>query len=158
MDGDQPASLVYRRARFVTALPVDFLYTPSHAWLARAEDHRWRVGLTKFATRMLGEMVDHGFQVEAGAAVQAGQILGWVEGFKAITDLYCVVDGVFLGTNLALQEDVGLITRDPYGAGWLYEARGQPDTRSLDVRAYRDLLDKTIDRLRQKQEEREKSE
>jgi glycine cleavage system H protein len=113
------------------------------------------VGLTKFATRMLGEMVDHGFEVEAGAAVQCGQIIGWVEGFKAISDLFCVVEGEFLGSNSALKERISLISKDPYQKGWLYEVKGQPDVKCLDVHAYRDLLDKTIDRIlaRQKGDE-----
>ena len=60
----QPAmqTLHYKRSHFATQLPMAYLYSPSHAWLARMEDGRWRVGLTKFATRMLGEMVDHGLR------------------------------------------------------------------------------------------------
>jgi glycine cleavage system H protein len=96
---------------------------------------------------MLGEMVDHGFEVEAGTAVQCGQIIGWVEGFKAISDLFCVVEGEFLGSNAALKERISLISKDPYQKGWLYEVKGQPDAKCLDVHAYRDLLDKTIDRI-----------
>jgi len=140
-------TLHYKRSHFATQLPVDYLYTPSHAWIAQRADNLWRVGLTKFATRMLGEMVDHGFEVESGAAVDCGRIIGWVEGFKAISDLYCVATGRWAGSNPALKEAIQLITKDPYGTGWLYEVQGRPDTRSLDVHAYRDLLDKTIDRI-----------
>lgn len=152
-------TLHYKRSHFATQLPVEYLYTPSHAWVARAtgatgsSGQRWRVGLTKFATRMLGDMVDHGFEVDPGASVACGQIIGWVEGFKAISDLYCVADGRFAGSNPALKETIALISKDPYGAGWLYEVAGQPDARALDVHAYRDLLDKTIDRILAKQDE-----
>ena len=142
-----PKTLHYKRSHFVTQLPVDHLYSPSHAWAASAGGNHWRVGLTKFATRMLGEMVDHGFEVEPGAAVQCGQIIGWVEGFKAISDLFCVVEGGFLGSNAALKERISLISKDPYQKGWRYEVNGRPDTKCLDVHAYRDLLDKTIDRI-----------
>jgi glycine cleavage system H protein len=96
---------------------------------------------------MLGEMVDHGFEVEAGAPVQAGQIIGWVEGFKAISDLYCIATGCFAGGNPTLKEKISLIGTDPYRAGWLYEVTGQPDGKCVEVHAYRDILDKTIDRL-----------
>lgn len=142
-----PKTLHYKRSHFVTQLPLDYLYSPSHAWAAAEDGGRWRVGLTKFATRMLGEMVDHGFEVEAGAAVQCGQIIGWVEGFKAISDLFCVVEGEFLGSNVVLKERISLISKDPYQKGWLYEVKGRPDAKCLDVHAYRDLLDKTIDRI-----------
>ena len=87
MEASRPKTLHYKRSRFVTQLPLDYLYGPSHSWIARQGDGTWRVGLTKFATRMLGEMVDHGFELEVGAPVAPGQIIGWVEGFKAISDV-----------------------------------------------------------------------
>jgi glycine cleavage system H protein len=147
MSDQPPGTLTYQRARFVTTLPVGYLYTPSHAWLFEYETGCWRVGLTKFATRMLGEMVDHGFSAAPGATVAEGEIVGWVEGFKAISDLYCTVPGQFLGGNPALLETISLVSRDPYGAGWLYAVHGQPAGRCLDVHCYCELLDKTIDRL-----------
>jgi glycine cleavage system H protein len=153
---DQPKTLFYKRAQFVTHLPVDYLYSPSHAWVAREpEGEHWRVGLTKFATRMLGEMVDHGFEVEEGAAVEPGQIIGWVEGFKAISDLYCIGSGSFAGRNTGLSEKVALISKDPYGAGWLYRIKGQADPACLDVHGYRAVLDRTIDKILEKQQQQE---
>jgi len=147
MDSAQPKTLHYKRSHFATQLPVDYLYTPSHAWVAPHGEDRWRVGLTKFATRMLGEMVDHAIELEAGASVQCGQIIGWVEGFKAISDLFCVAEGEFLGSNPALKENIKLISKEPFTGGWLYEVKGKPDAKCLDVHTYRDLLDKTIDRI-----------
>jgi len=145
----------YKRSRFVTQLPVDYLYSPSHAWVARQTDGSWLVGLTKFAVRMLGEMVDHGFEVEPNGIVGIGQIVGWIEGFKAISDLFCVVEGQFVARNPALKEKITLVNKDCYGQGWLYSVRGQPDARCMDVHAYAKLLDKTIDKIleRQKAEE-----
>ena len=147
MDQTPPKTLHYKRSHFATQLPVDYLYAPSHAWIAPHGDGGWRVGLTKFATRMLGEMVDHGFETEPGAAVACGQILGWVEGFKAISDLFCVAEGKFLGSNPALKERIALLSKSPYDAGWLYEIDGTPDAKCVDVHAYRALLDKSIDRI-----------
>jgi glycine cleavage system H protein len=146
-DNASSPTLAYKRSHFVTRLPLDFLYGPSHAWLAPRKPGHWRVGLTKFASRMLGEMVDHGFELETGAAVELGQIVGWVEGFKAISDLFCVARGTFTGGNPRLKDRISLITQDPYGAGWLYEVKGEPDPQCFGVETYRDLLDKTIDRL-----------
>jgi len=155
MESEKPKTLHYKRSRFATQLPVDYLYSPSHCWIARQEGDLWRVGFTKFAVRMLGEMVDHGFEAEAGAAVQPGAIIGWIEGFKAISDLFCIAQGRFAGGNPALKEQVTVVNKDPYGAGWLYMVRGKPDRRCVDVRGYRQILDKTIDKIleRQKAEE-----
>ncbi|SRR5258706_14491969 len=151
MDTDRPKAVHYKRSHFATQLPGDYLYTPSHAWVAADGERFWKVGLTKFATRMLGEMVDHGFEVTENAKVEPGEIVGWVEGFKAISDLFCVASGLFRGGNPALRENVKLISKDPYGAGWLYRVEGKPDPNCVDVEAYRKILDKTIDRMLEKQ-------
>lgn len=110
----------------------------------------WRVGFTKFATRMLGDLVDHQFEKVCGANVDSGEIVGSVEGFKAISDLYSPVSGKFIEGNPALQLDPDVIGSDPYGAGWLFRIEGAPDARCGDVESYRQLLDATIDRMLEK--------
>lgn len=146
-------TLFFKRSRFVTHLPVNYLYTPSHAWLAEQDDGSWRVGLTRFATRMLGEMVDLGFEVSPESAVSHGQILGWVEGFKAISDVYCVVNGSFLGANRDLRKKLNAVDNDCYQSGWLYCAKGAPDARAMDVHAYAELLTRSIDKILEQQKD-----
>lgn len=146
-------TLPYKRSHFSTQLPVDYRYSPSHAWAVERRQGLWRVGFTRFATRMLGEMVDHGFETRPGETVPLGHIVGWVEGFKAISDLFSIVAGEFVAGNAQLKDQITLITRDPYGAGWLYEIQGKPDSRCMEVRAYAALLDQTIDRLLEKQQQ-----
>jgi len=34
------------------------------------------------------------FETQPGARVEPGQIIGWVEGFKAISDLFCVAENL----------------------------------------------------------------
>ncbi len=140
----------YRRSRFSTRLAADRLYTASHFWLQKDEPDVWRVGLTKFAARMLGDVVDIGFEVAAGASVALGDTLGWFEGFKARSDLYSVATGLFAGGNPDLDADIDVIDRDRYGRGWLYRVRGTPDPDACDARGYARLLDQTIDRMRGK--------
>ena len=145
--------VAYKRARFTSRLPADRLYTAGHYWMWEVEKGGgvWRVGFTKFATRMLGELVEYGFDVQAGAAVTVGQEIGRIEGFKAIADVYAVVDGEFMGANPALDADPTLTDTDPYGAGWLYAVRGTPDRGAVDVEGYVKLLDLAIDQLQGKQ-------
>ncbi|MSU40367.1 MAG: glycine cleavage system protein H [Pedosphaera sp.] len=153
MDTGKPATQLYRRSHFVTHLPVNYLFSPSHFWIAPVPDKPglWRVGLTKFASRMLGEMVDLGLDPAPDAPVEPGQTLGWVEGFKAISDVYCIARGSFAGVNPALREKISLINKDCHGAGWLYAVRGEPGPQCLDMPAYRALLDKTIDKILEQQ-------
>lgn len=142
-----PTTLHYRRALFIADLPVDHLYSPAHAWLTPNGEGAWRIGLTKFATHLLGDMVDHDFEAKPGDAVAPGQIIGWIEGFKAISDLFCVATGEFVRRNPELADQITLINRDPHGEGWLYEVKGTPDSKCMDVHAYIAFLDRTIDRL-----------
>lgn len=145
-------TVFYKRSTFVTHLPSGYLFSPSHYWLAEEESGQWRVGFTKFATRMLGDLVDHQFEKKAGERVESGEIIGSVEGFKAISDLYSPVEGSFVEGNPDLAQDPDLIGREPYGAGWLFRIRGTPDPRCGSVDNYRHLLDATIDRMLEKQE------
>jgi glycine cleavage system H protein len=144
-------TVFYKRSNFVTHLPSEFLYSHSHFWLQPLGDDLWRVGYTKFATRMLGEIVDHQFEVAPGAPVASGQIIGSIEGFKAISDLYCVADGLFRGGNPGLASRIELVTKEPYGAGWLYMVHGKPDSKCGTLEEYTRRLDTTIDLILSKQ-------
>ena len=141
----------YKRSNFVTHLPVDCLYSPSHFWLRKLNDTRWRVGFTKFATRMLGEIVDVQFQKSVGQSLGSGEIIGSIEGFKAISDIYCVANGLLAALNPAIRENASIIAEQPYTGGWLYEVEGRPDDKCGDLESYRALLDATIDRMLAKQ-------
>jgi len=137
----------YKRSRFSTRLPAGRLYTRSHYWLRRDGEHTWKIGLTKFATRMLGDLVEYEFSVPAGDALEVGQPIGWIEGFKAVSDLYAVAAGRFTGPNEALSRDITLLESDPYGEGWLYAVDGEPEPESAGVQEYITILDATIDRM-----------
>ena len=137
----------YKRSRFDTRLLSDRLYTAGHCWLGKREDGVWRIGFTKFATRMLGEIVEIGFEAKSGEAVETGQIVGWVEGFKAVTDIFSPLSGSFEGCNQKLDEDITVLTNNPYLAGWLFDVRGTPGNDCLDVKGYVNILDATIDKM-----------
>lgn len=139
----------FKHARFSARFPDSFRYSRSHYWMAPVEGDTglWRVGFTKFATRMLGELVDCEWKKQAGEPVAPGDNIGWVEGFKAASDVYCVMDGHFAGGNPALEEDACIIRTDPYEIGWLYAVRGEPEPGSLDVHGYVELLSTTIQKM-----------
>ena len=139
----------FRHARFTARFPADFLYSPSHYWMmpVPGDPGFWRVGFTKFATRMLGELVDFTFNPPEGGSVQPGEMIGWVEGFKAASDVFCVMAGQFAGSNPALKADACIVRSDPYLEGWLYSVRGEPEPGHLDAQGYLELLNATITRM-----------
>lgn len=150
-ESSQPQVILYKRSRFQSRLPTGRLYTPAHFWLLETEPGAYRVGFTRFATRMLGDVVEHGFEVKPGAAVKVGQTIGWVEGFKAISDLYSVLDGEFAGGNPEIAADPTLTDSDPYNRGWLYAVRqARPEPNAMTVQKYMELLDLTIDKMQGK--------
>ncbi|HEY1107714.1 MAG TPA: glycine cleavage system protein H [Opitutaceae bacterium] len=147
MEPASPQTILFKRSHFATRLPADALFSPSHYWLRREADGVWRVGFSKFAVRMLGDLVDQAFEVPEGSPIQPGKIIGWIEGFKAISDIYCVVDGTFQGGNPGLKGKLELVNDAPYDAGWLYRATGEPDKNCMTASEYINLLNATIDRM-----------
>jgi glycine cleavage system H protein len=140
-------TIAYRRSRFSTRLPVNRRYSAAHYWLMEEADGIWRVGFTKFATRMLGDLVEYEFSVTSGDRIGLGQAIGSVEGFKAVTSIFSVADGEFLGSGDDLRDDITLAEHDPYGRGWLYRVRGSPDPGAVEVQGYISILDATIDKM-----------
>lgn len=141
----------YRRSRFSTKLPSDRLYTPGHFWLREVEAGLWRVGITRFAQRMLGDLVEYGFEVKENQPFELGDIIGWIEAFKATSDIYSPADGVFVRGNPVLETDPRRFDIDPYNEGWLFEVRGTPDPRAVDAVGYTRMLDLAIDRIQGKE-------
>lgn len=147
MPVDPQLTTYFRQARFSTRLPNAYRYAPSHYWVCEAEPALFRIGMTRFATRMLGDFVELHFDVEVGTPVRVGQPIGSVEGFKAVADVFSPVDGNFAGLNPQLLSDPELVDRDPYADGWMYLVRGTMTDSLLDATGYADLLKTTIDRM-----------
>ena len=137
----------YRRSKFSTRLLTDRVYTAGHSWLKNEEGDLWRIGLTKFAIRMLGEAVEMDMEISQGDCIETGQVIGWIEGFKAVTDIFAPMTGAFRGSNEQLINDMELLRRDPYGKGWIYSIEGKPDSSCVDVEGYMAVLDRTIDKM-----------
>lgn len=141
----------FKHARFSARLPAEFRYSLSHYWMSPdpEDDGVWRAGFTKFATRMLGELVEARYEVEIGGEVSPGQQIGYVEGFKAASDLFCVMQGAFVGGNPILEEDACIVKSSPYVDGWLYAVRGEPEETSVDVHGYIEHLGQLIEKMQE---------
>jgi glycine cleavage system H protein len=140
-------TVYYRRSRFTTHLPVDRRYSAAHYWLLEESAGIWRVGLTRFAIRMLGDIVEFEFSAAPGAAISVGEEIGSIEGLKAVTSVFSAGSGFFLGEGAPLRQDVTLAESDHYGAGWLYRLQGEPAPGTVDVHGYVAILDLTIDKM-----------
>ncbi|MGH9374334.1 MAG: glycine cleavage system protein H [Vicinamibacterales bacterium] len=147
MNAPRDQNLYYRRSRFTTHLPRDRQYSAAHYWLLEESAGVWRVGVTRFATRMLGDIVEFEFSVAPGTNISLGEEIGSIEGLKAITSVFAAGSGRFLGEGPPLRGDVTLAESDPYGEGWLYRLQGEPAPDTVDVQGYVAILDATIDKM-----------
>jgi glycine cleavage system H protein len=140
--------LKYQRCRFTAEILRDRMYTRDHYWMKEEAGGVWRVGLTPWAVRMLGDLVEYQWGARGGDRVEAGGSVGSLEGFKAVVEIRAVATGTFVEGNPVLAVNLDAVTLDCYGGGWLYVVEGVPEGGVCDAAAYRRVLDETIDMLR----------
>jgi glycine cleavage system H protein len=97
--------------------PTDRRYLQTHEW-HKPQGDIVTIGITQFAA---DELTDITFidLPKVGAKIQANQRFGEIESVKATSDLYSGVSGTVTQVNDALQNEPGLINRDPYESGWM---------------------------------------
>ncbi|MFM8931578.1 MAG: glycine cleavage system protein GcvH [Gemmataceae bacterium] len=109
--------------------PKDLKYAKSHEWV-RVEGDTCLVGLTRFAVDQLTD-ITYIELPKAGEKVTSGEGMGEVESVKAVSDIYAPLDGEIVAVNEGLAVDASLVSRDPYGEGWLVRIRPS-QTGALD--------------------------
>ena len=114
-------------------IPNDLVYTEEHEYMKPAgEDGVYFVGVTDYAQGELGDVVFVELP-EAGSSFGKMDVFGTIEAVKAVSDLYCPVDGEIVEANQALDDDPSLVNSDPYGAGWMIKIKvaNEDDVRAL---------------------------
>jgi glycine cleavage system H protein len=96
-------------------------YTDQHEWV-RIDGDIATVGITKFATGQLGDVV-YVELPEVGRTVEQGREIAVVESVKAASEVYAPVGGEVSETNPALHDDPSKINADPEGGGWFFKLR-----------------------------------
>jgi glycine cleavage system H protein len=107
--------------------PKDLKYAKSHEWV-RVDGDTCVVGLTRFAVDQLTD-ITYIELPKVGERVTGGEGMGEVESVKAVSDIYAPLDGEIAAVNDALSMDASLVSRDPYGEGWLVRIRPAKDGR-----------------------------
>jgi glycine cleavage system H protein len=117
----------------MTTRPNDRKYTKSHEWV-KLDGDTVLVGITDFAVNELcsgneGDLVYCDLP-EAGRVVSAGETFGEIESVKAVADLNAPIDGEVVESNVAIEEHLEVLSKDPWNAGWMLRLR--PKNKSLD--------------------------
>ena len=100
-------------------VPDDLLYTAEHEYVARTDDPSIvKIGITDYAQGELGDVVFVRLP-KPGDRLEAQQAFGEIEAVKAVSELYSPVAGEVVDINTTLDDDSGIVNRDPYGTGWM---------------------------------------
>lgn len=103
----------------MSEIPSDLLYSEEHEYLKPTDEEGvYTVGITDYAQGELGDVV----YVELpnrGSSFSKMDVFGTIEAVKAVSDLYCPLQGEIVGVNEALEDDPSLVNSDPYGEGWM---------------------------------------
>ena len=99
----------------------DTRYTDQHEWV-RIDGDVATVGITKFATGQLGDVV-YVELPDVGRTVGQGGEIAVVESVKAASEVYAPIGGEVSETNSALADDPSKINADPEGEGWFFRLR-----------------------------------
>ena len=120
----------------------DLRFAKTHEWIRPEADGLATVGISAYAVEALTDLVFMQLP-EVGRRVKAGESIGEIESVKAVSDFYAPVAGEIVAVNASLPDDLEILGRDPYGAGWIVKVR--PDDpaeigRLLEQSAYEQLV------------------
>jgi glycine cleavage system H protein len=132
----KPASRPVAVPNFVDGflVPVGLRYHPGHTWLVRERPHLARVGIDEFGAKLAGRIEKLDLP-KPGQWIRQGQT-AWNlfrKGEKAA--MTSPIEGEVVEVNQELLRDPSLLSRDPYGKGWLMTVN-VPDEEST----WRNLL------------------
>jgi glycine cleavage system H protein len=103
--------------RAVMKFPKDRLYSDYHLWVKRETTYAV-IGITEHAAKELGD-VDYLELPAPNDDLTKNVPFGIIETSKAVTDLVAPLSGSVVEINVHAVESPGILTRDPYEAGWL---------------------------------------
>jgi glycine cleavage system H protein len=100
---------------------IETRYSKDHEWVSVDGDIA-TVGITKYATEQLGDVVFVEVP-EAGRALKAGGEAAVVESVKAASEVYAPVSGTVSEGNTLIIDDPAQVNGDPEGEAWFFKVK-----------------------------------
>lgn len=122
--------------------PENLLFAKTHEWVAVTNDGGQKtatIGLTDFAVEALTDLVFIELP-KVGRQVKAEESFCEVESVKAVSDVYAPVTGEVVAANDKLADDLEILSKDPYGEGWICRIKITDDSslkNLMDYAAYK---------------------
>ncbi len=103
-------------------LPDELYYTKDHTWARVEENGTVTVGMDAFGAKAAGniEFIDLPMEDDE---FEAGEAFGSLESAKWVGGLLMPVGGTVTEVNENIEDELGLLVKDPYGEGWLIKVK-----------------------------------
>jgi len=121
----------------------EMYYSDEHEWVLMKTDNTVLIGITKFASDNLGDIVFIELP-EAGNDVTQFEQFGEIESVKAVSELYSPVSGNISQINESVVQNPEILSDSPYEEGWLIqvELKDKSELENLmDLKDYESFLE-----------------
>ena len=105
-------------------------FSKQHEWVS-AEGDVATIGITKYATEMLGDIVFVELP-KIGNNIEKEDQIGVVESTKAANDVYTPISGEVVERNQSIVDDPSKINSDPENEGWFFKLKIK-DKSEIDI-------------------------
>ena len=102
--------------------PMGVFHHPSHTWTFLERSGIAKVGLDDLMLHILGD-IHIRYLKNPGEQVTKGERITQIEQGNKTLEVYSPVSGSILQTNELIVKDDQVLSRDPYGQGWLYRIK-----------------------------------
>jgi glycine cleavage system H lipoate-binding protein len=97
-------------------------FHPGHAWVAPAHAGYFKVGFDELAASLAGTAEQVGLPPVGSQVFQGVPVFGVQHGGRKL-EIAAPLSGRVVSHNTRLFDDAGVVSRDPYGAGWAFLLR-----------------------------------
>ena len=110
------------------SVPGNLRYHPGHTWALGESPNLVRVGMDDFATKLTGK-IEHISLPQRGQWIRQGQKVWSIVRNGVKVDMVSPIEGSVADINEAAVKDPSLISKDPYGEGWMVTVQS-PDAKT----------------------------
>ena len=96
-------------------------FSKQHEW-ASIDGEVVTIGITKYASEMLGDVVFVELP-EKGKNIEKDGQAGVVESTKAASDIYSPIAGEVIETNQSIIDEAAAVNKDPEGNAWFFKIK-----------------------------------
>ena len=110
------------------SVPENLRYHPGHTWALSESPNLVRIGIDDFASKLVGK-VEHVTLPQRGQWIRQGQKVWSIVRNGVKVDMVSPIEGSVADINETALKDPSVISKDPYGEGWMVTVQS-PDAKT----------------------------